>query len=182
MSQSSALRIVQRADADRWNCAEGREFRVTGTPLWLSPVEQNAWCAFARMQEKLSGRVSRDLQSECNLSAADFTVLVHLQDASGGRMRSADLAKSVEWERSRMSHQISRMAKRGLVVREGCFKGGRGALVVITPQARRALAEAAPRHVETIRRLFIDLLDAEELQALARISCRVVERLEMRPL
>ncbi|ANS70417.1 MarR family regulatory protein [Streptomyces lincolnensis] len=154
---------------------------MTGTPHWLDPLERNTWRCFMNMQERLSGRLSRDLQSESRVSAADYTVLVHLADTPEGRMRSADLAKKVEWEQSRMSHQVTRMAKRGLVTREGCFKGGRGAFVVITPAGRGAIAEAAPRHVESVRRLFIDLLTSDELQALAGISRRVLDQLEKSP-
>lgn len=151
---------------------------MTDTPPWLSPAEQNAWRCFVRMQEKLGGRLSRALQGEFCLSAADYRVLVHLVDAPGGRLRPSDLARSVEWERSRVSHQVARMVKRGLVGREGCFEGGRGAFVVITPEGRTAIAEAAPRHVETVRRFFIDLLTPDELRTLARVSHRVIEQLE----
>ncbi|MFG2727273.1 MarR family winged helix-turn-helix transcriptional regulator [Streptomyces canus] len=147
-------------------------------PRRLSPVEHSAWCGFVRMQERLYGRISRALQAESCLSAADFRVLVRLVEAPEGRMRFSDLARSVEWEPSRMSHQVSRMAKRGLVCREGYVNGGRRAFVVITPEGRRAIAEAAPRHVETVRRLFVDLLTPEELEALCRISRRVLEQLE----
>ena len=147
-------------------------------PRRLGPVEHNAWRGFARMRERLYGRVSRDLQAESCLSVGDYRVLVRLAEAPEGRMRSSDLARSVEWEPSRMSHQVSRMAKRGLVCREGYVDGGRRAFVVITQEGRRAIAEAAPRHVETVRRLFVDLLTPEELDALCRISRRVLEQLE----
>jgi DNA-binding MarR family transcriptional regulator len=130
------------------------------------------------MQEKLGGRLSRYPQSESNLSAADFSVLVDLSEAPGGRKRHVDLAKCLEWEKSRMSHQISRMAKRGLVVRQECPEDGRGAFVVITPTGLEAIGTAAPRHVEAVRRLFIDLLTSEELRLYASVANRVVERIE----
>ncbi|MDT0566205.1 MarR family winged helix-turn-helix transcriptional regulator [Streptomyces sp. DSM 3412] len=151
---------------------------MTDTPPWLSPAEQHGWRRFVRMREKLGERLSRALQAEFCLSAADYRVLVHLVDAPGGRLRPSDLARSVEWERSRMSHQVARMVKRGLVGREGCLRGGRAAFVVITPEGRTAIAEAAPRHVETVRRLFVDLLTPDELRTLARVSHRVIEQLE----
>ena len=109
-------------------------------------------------------------------------MLVHLTGVSDGRMRSADLAGRVEWEKSRMSHQVSRMTKRGLVVREECPQDGRGAFVVITPAGRDAIASAAPRHVESVHRLFVDPLTPEELQAFARIADRVLDQLEDRRL
>jgi DNA-binding MarR family transcriptional regulator len=131
-----------------------------------------------RMYERLEGRLSRGLQSESCLSGSDYAVLVNLTEAAGGRMRHVDLARCLEWEKSRMSHQASRMAKRGLVARQGCPEGGRGAFVVITPEGREMIAKAAPRHVDEVRRLFIEPLTPDELQMFARVADRVVERLE----
>ncbi|MFJ9711734.1 MarR family winged helix-turn-helix transcriptional regulator [Streptomyces sp. NPDC101234] len=146
----------------------------------LGPAEGDAWRCLVRMQERLHGRVARRLQADSGLSAADYIVLVHLTEAPGARMRCADLARAVEWEKSRMSHQISRMVKRGLVVRMECPEDGRGAFVVITPLGRGAIASAAPGHVATVRGLFVDLLTPEELGTLARVAGRVVEQLDKR--
>ena len=38
----------------------------------------------------------------------------------------------MEWEKSRTSHHIARMVKRGLVVRDKCPEDGRGTFVVVT--------------------------------------------------
>lgn len=96
-------------------------------------------------------------------------------------MRFLDLAKLVEWEKSRMSHQVTRMAKRGLVIREECPDDGRGAFVVATPAGYKAIEDAAPVHVEHVRRLFIDALTQEELDTLGRISKRVLAHMEKQP-
>ncbi len=96
-------------------------------------------------------------------------------------MRFMDLTKLVEWEKSRMSHQVARMAKRGLVRKEDCPDDGRGAFVVATPAGREAIEEAAPVHVEHVRRLFVEALTQEELDTLARISDRVLAHLETQP-
>jgi DNA-binding MarR family transcriptional regulator len=130
------------------------------------------------MQEKLTGRLGRQLQAESGLSVADYGVLVHLTEVPDGRLRFLELARAVEWEKSRMSHHISRMAKRGLVVREECPDDRRGWFVVITSAGREAIAAAAPRHVEAVRSLIIDHLSQEELRTLGQISNRVLENLE----
>lgn len=145
---------------------------------WLTPEEQHAWRSFVRMHERLGGRLSRLLQAESKLSAPDYAVLVHLTDAPDGRQRFLDLARAVEWEKSRMSHHIARMAKRGLVAREECSEDGRGAFVAITPEGRAAIEAAAPLHVEAVRSLFLDHVTPAELRTLARISDRVVEHLD----
>ncbi|GAB2853315.1 MarR family transcriptional regulator [Streptomyces deserti] len=144
----------------------------------MTPEEQHAWRGFVRLHERLGGRLSRLLQSESNLSAADFAVLVNLTDAPEGRQRYQDLARSLEWEKSRMSHHIARMAGRGLVVREECPEDGRGAFVVITDAGRAAIEAAAPRHVEAVRELFLDHVTPAELRVLAEVSERVVAKMD----
>ncbi|MFG2730339.1 MarR family winged helix-turn-helix transcriptional regulator [Streptomyces canus] len=152
------------------------------TVLWLTAEEQNAWRSFIRLHERLGGRLGRLLQSaDSKLSTPDFQVLVHLTDVPEGRQRYLDLAHALEWEKSRMSHHIARMAKRGLVTREDDPEDGRGAFVVITPAGREAIEAAAPRHVEAVRSLFLDHVTAAELATLARIAERVLERLDQEP-
>ncbi|KFF98332.1 MarR family transcriptional regulator [Streptomyces europaeiscabiei] len=148
------------------------------TVRWLTPEEQHAWRSFVRLHEKLGGRLSRLLQSESNVSAADFGVLVTLTDVPEGRQRFQDLARELEWEKSRMSHHIARMVKRGLVVREECPEDGRGAFVVITQEGRAAIEAAAPLHVDAVRALFLDHVTPSELRTLGQISERVVAKLD----
>ncbi|WP_046731791.1 MarR family winged helix-turn-helix transcriptional regulator [Streptomyces humi] len=151
------------------------------TVRWLTAEEQHAWRSFVRMHERLMGRLSRLLQTESNVSPADFAVLVELTDVPDGRRRFLDLARALEWEKSRMSHHIARMMKRGLVERDECPEDGRGAFVVITDEGRAMIEAAAPRHVEAVRELFLDNVTPAELRLLARISERVVEKLDEEP-
>ncbi|MFD0417960.1 MarR family winged helix-turn-helix transcriptional regulator [Streptomyces sp. NPDC127108] len=145
---------------------------------WLTAEEQHAWRSFVRVHERLMGRLSHLLQTESHLAAADYAVLVNLTDVPDGRQRYQDLARALEWEKSRMSHHITRMIKRGLVVREDCREDGRGAFAVITDAGREAIAAAAPLHVQAVRSLFLDHVTAAELRTLAEISVRVVEKLD----
>ncbi|MDT0487645.1 MULTISPECIES: MarR family winged helix-turn-helix transcriptional regulator [Streptomyces] len=151
------------------------------TVRWLTPEEQRAWRGFVRLHERLGGRLGRLLQSESNVSPADFAVLVHLTDTPEGRQRYQDLARALEWEKSRMSHHIARMAGRGMVVREDCLEDARGAFVVITDVGRAAVEAAAPRHVEAVRELFMDHVTPAELRVLAEISERVIGKLDEDP-
>ncbi|MEU1281261.1 MarR family winged helix-turn-helix transcriptional regulator [Streptomyces sp. NPDC005805] len=153
---------------------------MNASPRWLTPEQQAAWSGFIRMQEQLIGRLSRKMQSDSRMSASDYIVLAKLTEA-GGRMRFMDLTKLVEWEKSRMSHQVGRMAKRGLVEKEECPDDGRGAFIVATPAGCTAIEEAAPLHVEHVRRLFVDALTKDELAAIALISNRVLAHLEKQP-
>jgi DNA-binding MarR family transcriptional regulator len=95
-----------------------------------------------------------------------------------GRLRALELASAIDWEQSRLSHQIARMTKRGLVAREQCADDGRAAEIVITPAGRKMIEAAAPKHVATVRRLVVDVLTPKELASLGRISERILEALD----
>jgi len=133
------------------------------------------------MQQRLTRQVARDLQHETGLSAADYEVLVQLSEAPSGRLRAFELGGVTQWEKSRLSHHISRMVDRGLVKREACPTDNRGAFIVMTAAGRKAIEAAAPRHVEHVRRWFIDSLTPDQLDALAEISETVLANLDDDP-
>ena len=111
------------------------------------------------------------------IEAADYDVLSTLGETDGHRMRLTELAAHMLWSKSRLSHHIARMEQRGLVTRDACEDDARGSVVVLTPAGRAKVAEAAPKHVASVRENFIDLLEPDELAALAALTERVVRRL-----
>lgn len=144
---------------------------------WLSQQEQRAWRGYLTMHAQLTAQLGRHLQADSDLSHADFAVLVQLTEVPEGRVRVFELAGALQWEKSRLSHHLGRMQKRGLVGREECPSDARGAFVVLTPQGRAAIEAAAPRHVEIVRRLVFDVLTPEQVEVLADISEQVLARL-----
>jgi len=145
---------------------------------WLEPDQQRAWRAWLDAHAHLSARLNRELQASSGLSLSDYDVLVHLTDVPAGRLRAYELGHGLEWEKSRVSRQVSRMAERGLVTREASPEDGRGAYVAITPAGRMAIEEAAPAHVELVQRLVFDGLSPAQVRTLATIALSVVVRLE----
>jgi DNA-binding MarR family transcriptional regulator len=144
---------------------------------WLDEAETEAWRGYLEMHARLFAHLDRQLQRQSDLSSADFQVLVQLSEAPEGRMRVFELAERLQWERSRLSHQLTRMEGRGLVCRQGCPSDRRGSFVELTPDGRRAIEAAAPGHVEAVRRHFVDVLDPEQLRTLADISRQVLASL-----
>lgn len=130
------------------------------------------------MHSEIIIRIGRRLQVESGLSGADFEVLVHLTDAEERRVRVTELANAMKWERSRLSHQLSRMEKRGLIDRRECPSDARGAFVVLTEQGLTAIEAAAPAHVEAVREIFFDALTPDQVGTLAGISDSVLGRLD----
>lgn len=145
---------------------------------WLSADEQRVWRNFLRMEAQLLACLSRDLQRTADLSLADYGVLVNLSDGPGERLRVFELGEILKWEQSRLSHHLARMQRRGLVAREECPSDRRGAVIALTDTGRARLVDAAPAHVDTVRRLLFDHLDAESLAALDRITSDFLGRLD----
>ncbi len=145
---------------------------------WLDAEEQHLWRGWLKVHAQLNAVLQRDMQEDAGLSSPDFEVLVHLTDTPIGRVRVTDLASELLWERSRVSHHVTRMERRGLVRRVECAEDGRGAWVEITAEGRTAIEKAAPAHVEAVRRLVFDALSAEEVDTLTTLVGRIQARLD----
>jgi DNA-binding MarR family transcriptional regulator len=130
------------------------------------------------MQMRLEAALSRQLADESELSLSDYAVLVSLTDRSDGRLRLFELGQEIGWEKSRLSHHLARMAGRGLVTKETCDSDRRGAFVVVTKKGRKAIEAAAPGHVAEVRRLVVDRLSADDLDAIANAAETVLAALE----
>ena len=133
---------------------------------WLTEQEERAWRALQFMQMRLEGELARQLAADSGLSYPDYVVLVALTDRPDGRMRLFELAGVLGWEKSRASHHVGRMVERGLVKKQKCDSDRRGFYVVVTARGRRDLEAAAPGHVATVRRIFVDRLAPGQLDAL----------------
>ncbi len=107
----------------------------------------------------LTARLNRQLQADSGSSMPEHDVLVHLSEAPGGRLRPFQLSSALHWEQSRLSHQLSRMARRRFIFREECPGDGRGALIVLTAAGRAAIGSAAPRHAAAVWQLVFGPLD-----------------------
>lgn len=145
---------------------------------WLTESEERAWRALQFMQMRLEGELAHQLAAESGLSYSDYAVLVALTDQPEGRMRLFELAGVLGWEKSRLSHHITRMVGRGLVAKERCDIDRRGAYVVATSRGRKELEAAAPGHVAAVRRLFIDQLTPHQLDAIGDAAETVLAALE----
>lgn len=150
------------------------------TPRWLDDVEFRAWIGYRRMRLLLDAEVARDMMRTSGLSTPDYDVLSTLADAEGGRQRLTALAARMLWSKSRLSRHISRMEARGLVVREEDAADARRTDVVLTAKGRQAIVEAAPDHVESVRKHFIDLLTEEQLRLFGDVAETVLSRLPPR--
>jgi DNA-binding MarR family transcriptional regulator len=148
---------------------------------WLDERELRAWRSLQFMQMRLEGELARQLAADSGVSYPDYLVLVALTDRLEGRMRLFELAEALGWEKSRLSHQVARMADRDLVAKEKCDADRRGAFVVVTGHGRRVIEAAAPGHVAAVRRLFLDRLTPDQLDSIGDAAESVLAALDEPP-
>jgi DNA-binding MarR family transcriptional regulator len=144
---------------------------------WLTEEEQRAWRGLLRMTSQLNARMNRQLLQDYGITLADYDVLVVLSEAPAARLRVFEVADALAWEQSRVSHQLARMQRRGLIAREDCATDARGAFAVLTEAGRAAIERAAPAHVETVRSFVFDGLSHDQLTALTEVTTRILDRL-----
>ena len=144
---------------------------------WLTADAQHLWRRWLRLNALLPAVLHRELQADAGLSLPDFEVLVQLTDTPEGRIRVTDLARELNWERSRLSHHITRMESRGLVERSECREDGRVAWVMLTKKGRATIERAAPGHAATVRRLIFDDLTPQESKVMSGVIDKVLDRL-----
>jgi DNA-binding MarR family transcriptional regulator len=145
-------------------------------PNWLDRREERAWRAFIHAHDQIEVHLNRRLQ-ESGLSGADYSVLASLSALEGDRLPAHALCDALGWEKSRLSHQVRRMEKNGLISREPNPADARSTMVCLLPAGRAAIEKAAPRHVEDVRRNFIDLFTPAELDMLATLNERILQHL-----
>ncbi|MFI6678125.1 MarR family winged helix-turn-helix transcriptional regulator [Kribbella sp. NPDC050470] len=148
---------------------------------WLDTREARLWQSYRDAYRELMRALETRLISNSGLSGADYALLHPLSVAEDGVLRTRDLGKSVGWERSRLSHQVSRMEKRGLVCREECVSDARGSMVRLTDIGRKAIEAAAPDHVDAVRTYFFDHLTPEEQDQLTTVLERIVNTIPTDP-
>jgi DNA-binding MarR family transcriptional regulator len=139
----------------------------------LTDDEQSAWRTFIESSWALHTHLEDELRATTGLSMNDYHVMVVLSEAPQHRLRMGELAGRLVFSPSRITYQINSMVKRGLVRKQPCPEDGRGQEAVLTDEGMAALEAAAPLHLITVRDRFIDRLDPDELEVIARVFDKV---------
>lgn len=145
-----------------------------GEVNWLSDSEQQIWRALLHAKRSVDRAIDVRLQTQADISTADFSVLVVMSEAEDETVRMRELCDALSWDRSRMSHQITRMEKRGLVTKHRCEKDNRGIDVVLTDRGREVITEVAPDHVNLVRKIVFDVLDGVDFDLVMPYLKRIV--------
>ncbi len=142
---------------------------------WLTGSEQRAWRAYLLATQLVDERLDRQLQRDSQMPHAYYAILVGLSEAPDHTRRMNDLARTLRYSQSRLTHAISSMERNGWVERRDCPTDRRGQLVTITTAGTAALAIAAPGHVAEVRAAVFDLLSAEQVDQLYSICTTILD-------
>ncbi len=145
---------------------------------WLSASEQKAWRAYLEATTLLFDALDRQLQRDAGIPHAYYEILVRLSEAECRSMRMSELADATRSSRSRLSHAVARLEERGWLERVDCATDKRGQVAVLSDAGYAALVDAAPGHVEAVRKHMIDQLSAEQISQLEQIGASIVTGLE----
>lgn len=145
----------------------------------VSDEEWRVWRAFFTMRRQLDLVLERQLQHDADISAPDYEILLTLFESPLKQLRARELSARLGWEKSRLSHQVTHMGRRGLVLRTECDSDGRGTWIAITPDGSRATLGAMRDHALTLRKYFFDVLTDDEKLTLGTISGRVLDAIDL---
>lgn len=144
---------------------------------WLSAHEQRIWRDYLAATAMLGAHLEQRLQETAGLPHAYYAVLAHLSESPDATLRMSALAELAHFSRSRLSHAVSKMESAGLVERRSCPTDRRGALVTLTDKGMRTIEDAAPDHVTQVRSSLFDVLDAEQVEQLGKITRAIIDKL-----
>lgn len=143
------------------------------TARWLSTEDQVVWRNYLRATMEINDALDRELIDAHGLSLNEYEVMVVLSEQEDHTIRMSHLAEQLVNSRSRLTHTVRRMEQRGLVKRSACTHDGRGVNCTLTAEGYEVLKQAAPSHVESVRRTIFDRLTPEEIRQFGAILAKL---------
>lgn len=140
---------------------------------WLSEAEQRSWRSYLEGTARFVEALDRAHDAGIPLSLGEYHLLVQLSEQPDRTLRMSTLADGLALSRSRLTHTVDRMERRGLVERHPVPGDRRGVSCAMTDAGWRLLVEAAPLHVAAVRRLLVDVLSPDEFATLGRAMAKV---------
>ena len=147
-----------------------------GDTRWLTDDEIDSWKPLAGLVLLLPGYLDEAVQTH-GLTFFEYSLLVVLSGAPDRTKPTSEVAHLANGSLSRTSHGARRLERRGLLRRHRCPTDGRVTLLTLTDEGQRRLADAAPAHVESVRRAIFDALEPEQAAELGRLTTIVLTHL-----
>ena len=150
------------------SCGQGDSLEPEGFRR-LDEIEMDAWRSFLAASTSVTARLNRELEAGCGISMHEYEILVRLSEAPEHTLRMSTLAEHVSHSRSRLTHTVRRLESAGYVERTSCDSDRRGVNCLLTQAGLDFLHDAAPVHLDGVRRHVIDRLDLKQRLVLAEL-------------
>jgi DNA-binding MarR family transcriptional regulator len=138
----------------------------------LDAAEWELWHALKTLSDTSLAAVGSALEAATGLSGADFGILTRLEDLGDGRVPQRELQAALGWDKSRLSHQLTRMERRGLLRRVHAAAGS-GVCVEITQEGRTMIAGARPVHAAAVRQHLLQHIHPHEAAMILAMVSRM---------
>jgi DNA-binding MarR family transcriptional regulator len=141
---------------------------------WLTEDQLHEWKSLVGLLMSLPPALDTQLKRDAGVNTFEYHVLAALSAAPGGHLPMSQLAGSSRGSMSRLSHAVSRLEEAGWVERRACTGEGHRTEAKLTEAGWEKIRRCAPGHVREARRLVIDVLTPEQLQALGTAARAVI--------
>ena len=142
----------------------------------LRGIELEAWINFLRAHSAVTRQFNAELLATHGLTINDYDVLAQLSRAPEQALKRVELAERVLLTPSGITRLLKGLEAAGWVSNRPCAEDARVTYAVLTPEGTKKLDEARATHVASVRALFSERFDKDELETLASL----LERLPLR--
>lgn len=150
----------------------------SGTDRRLSDDEMASWLPLIRLVQLLPQALDRTLREEGGINHAHYAILVTLAQDAEAPPTLGEIARIAGLSRSRLSHALDALARRGWVERTSCSTDKRTGTAVLTEAGRDMVRRAAPAHVAQIRALVLERLSDDERETLTHLLGKLLPGIE----
>jgi len=147
----------------------------------LNPLQMRTYFALTEAVSLLQYAVRQQLQAEGGLSYVQFEILAHLATAQGRALTMTDLADSVVYSRSGLTHQAGLLERDGLITRRTSPDDQRATIVEITDAGRARVDTVLPGHIGVVRELLFDPFSETDVRTLGELMTRARDHMRSRP-
>ncbi|GAB3078381.1 MarR family winged helix-turn-helix transcriptional regulator [Corynebacterium aquatimens] len=128
----------------------------------LKPEEQATWDKVWSFYVGLPAYLDAQLKRDSGVSHFEFQALKRLAESENGSLRMSELAAAATMSLSHLSRVVTRLAKKGYVVRVPDPSDGRSTFATLTATGMAVVARALPGHQAQLGALLFDGISEEE--------------------
>src|SRR6201988_5297482 len=134
----------------------------------LEGAALEAWRSYLQSHATILRMLDAELVSEHAITTRDYEVLLYLAQAPGRKLPMSALAESTMLTRSGITRLVDGLVAGGFIERVSCSNDARVSYAHLTDHGFAKLRDAGCTHVGSIRRLFLEHFDADEIGRLAQ--------------